>query len=267
MRRGVFIVVAFALISTAAAGCGSSTKAVSAKTTTTVESAETRQWVAAASQGMMSSSDNAPNMTSADATCMAHAIVDTITVAKLKAAGATLAGLRDPNGNPPASLSRSLPVNTKLALGSALQACGLGRLVGPALASGIADSSAKGFKLSPHSVTCVSDAFGNPSYRLFIAELTLSGSHMNATASTDFADLVIGCLDWAAIFSAQAKFPFSASESACINRSVRNDATFKNALASEIAGKQSSTSDAALAGPLLACLTPAHLAQLGKSAS
>jgi len=266
MRRGTVVVV-FGLITAIAAGCGSSVKPRSAPTTTTtVESAETRQWVAAASQGLMGGSDQLP-MTPSDATCMARAIVETITVAKLKAAGVTLADLRDPNSNPPASLSRSLPLATKLALGRTLQACGIGRLVGPALASGIADATAKGFKLAPPSVTCVSDAFDSSTYRLLDADLVLdSGSnHPSAADSAELANLFTGCLDWSAIYSTAVKIPFAATESACINRVVRNDPAFKSRLAAAIAGQTSSGSAALLGAPLLTCLTPEHLAQLGKS--
>ena len=139
----------------------------------------------------------------------------------------------------------------------------MGRLVGPLLASSIADTSVHGFKLSPQSTKCVADAFDSPSYRLFVAELVLnSGDNLNAKASSDFAALLTRCLDWAAIFSAYAKVPFSAAESACINRVVADDPTFKDGLAKEIAGKPSSNSGALFGAPLLTCLSPAHLAQL-----
>jgi hypothetical protein len=262
MRRGIVVVVACWLISTVAAGCGSNSNKARAATTT-VESAETQQWVEAANQGLMSSSDNPPNTN-----CIAHAIVDTITVGKLKAAGVTQADLRDSSTGAPGALSRSLSLATKLALGAALQGCGLGQFVGPALASGIAGASAKGFKLSPQNEKCVSDGVESSPYRLFVAELILSGGNKisNATASVDFANLLSECIDWAAIFASQAKFPFSAPESACINRGIRNDVVFKNALASLIAGTATpASSDAALGEPLLTCLTPAHLSQLHKS--
>jgi hypothetical protein len=250
------------------AGCGSSGSNTKA-TTTTTESPETQQWIAAAREGLLSDSEKPPNMTPVDATCLARALVGTITVAKLEAAGITLAELRDSNSDLGASLS-SLPAATKLAVGDALQGCGVGRLIGPLFAKSIAGElrQGKGYTLSPSSNDCVSHEFDNRSNRSLIAEMFLSSndSDISANGSTALAKILSKCLDWAAIFDSGIQGSFSHAESSCIDRVVPNDPAFTAALASEIKGKKDPNSDRLFGAPLLACLSPAHLEQIGRSA-
>ena len=98
--------VALAVVLAAACGGTSFEKtspSTAATTTTTVESAETKAWVAAAIQGLMV--DPSEPLSRVDATCLSRALVHTVTVARFKAAGTTTEDLSDPN--------RELPTRTQ----------------------------------------------------------------------------------------------------------------------------------------------------------
>ena len=85
-------------------------------------------------------------MTAADATCLARALVATVTVERLKNAGASITDLSDPNKDLPASLATALPPATKVALGAAMQSCEFGRLIGAVFADSIAQSIGGGYQ-------------------------------------------------------------------------------------------------------------------------
>jgi len=89
------------------AACGGSSFDASqpkATTTTTVaESPEAQVWIAAAARGV--ENGEAPKPTPDVAQCMARALIDNVTVAKLKKAGVTKENLEDPNADLPPTLA------------------------------------------------------------------------------------------------------------------------------------------------------------------
>src|SRR5262245_36636535 len=91
----------------------------STSSTSSTNAAEAKAWVDAATSGVLNDPDRPKTLTRADARCLAHALIDTLTVARLKGAGTTLADLRDPNGHLPTRLGTSTPTAVKIALGAA----------------------------------------------------------------------------------------------------------------------------------------------------
>lgn len=271
MRRVLIIGLIIGLCAVVLTACGSSSKSSSksTKTTTTVESAETRTWSDAAAQGVLASdSSSSEHITAADAACLGHALVDTITVVRLKSAGVTLGLLRDANGDLPAGLSGSLPLTTKQALGAAMQRCGFGRLVGPVFATSFAGSFGHGYRVDAQSKQCMGNTLDAPAQRLLVADLVLSSSSRGPSAAdtAGLAKVLQRCLDWGAAFSLELKITPSAAETACMNRLARADARFGSSLAAEISGKPGAEQGFQLLGArLVKCLTPEHILQIGKA--
>jgi hypothetical protein len=248
----------------ACGGGGSKSAAKVVPTTTTTESLETRQWVDAAAKGLIAGDDTG-KITVSQAQCMAHALVDTVTVAQLKASGTTLADLTDPNKNLPAKLASSVPVETQTALGGAIQGCHFGELLAPELASSFASDG--GVKPSAQVMKCLVDGFGAPAQQLLIGQMILnSGSNATPAEANAMAGVIDPCIDWSVFIAKDAPFKLEAAESSCINRLFGTDPDLRKVMASEIEGTKPGNSVGDLVGArMISCLTPAHILQIGKS--
>jgi hypothetical protein len=257
--------VAIALGALLVAGCGGSDlkgRAPSA-TPTTVESAETHAWAEAAARGVASSPDI--KVSNSDAECLGRALVDNVTVERLKAAGVTKAALEDPNKNLPASVGRSLPSTQKRALGAALQACG-GGLFGRAMAEGLAQEVGHGYTLDAEARKCVDQWFSSPDRQTLLASLALNAP--TTTEGAQLADLMVTCLDVATLLSPGMHTTFDSNERECINRVARTSRELRSALEAEISGNANSSTkhlEEIFGASIVKCLTPQHLLQLGKA--
>jgi hypothetical protein len=258
--------VAIAAGAVVAAGCGGSSMpgATSKTTSTTVESVETRAWVAAAARGVQSSFNE--KLSAADAECLGRALVDTVRVDRLKAAGVTTKSLEDPNADLPAVLNASLPIADKQALGAAVEACGDG-IYGRLLAEGMADGVRSGYKLDAGSRACVNQWSSSPDHQVLIGTSVLTPKPTPAEAA-QVADLIVTCLDVATLIAPSMHTTFSGAETACVNQLARTSPDLRTAFASEIAGSANSTTrhqEELFGASIVKCLTPQHLLQLGKA--
>jgi hypothetical protein len=247
---------------------GSGTPTTGSATTAVGQPTDPAQWVAAAREGFLADPSKPTGLTAATATCMARAFVSNIGVARLIAAGVTLADARDPKSNLPSSLGQSLPAANKIALGGALQRCGVPLLLGPAFVAGFAEGAGHGYKPSAATSTCMASSLGARSERLLLGEMVVSGGEdkPNATVAQGLAGIMARCIDWSALFGASVNTTFTPAETKCINLQVRLPA-YVNRLAAQIAGTAKSGTEAELGAPLVACLSLARLAQIGKKAS
>jgi len=252
------------------AGCGSAAsktappKPPAPTTTTTVESAETRLWVEAAANGVK----NSPDMkaSASDAECLGRALVETLTVPRLQAAGVTTSNLADPNADLPPSLVASLSRPTMIALGTALQACGDGFLAAY-LAQSVAQDAGSWYALDAPTRACVNRWFSTPDHHALLASMVLNGQPKTAEAS-QLVDLIVTCLDVAALIAPSMQTTFSPTESACIDRLARADQAFRFALAAGItdSGNSGTTHAETLFGVrILKCLSPAHVLQIAQA--
>jgi hypothetical protein len=248
------------------AGCGEGSNfkgAAPSATSTTVESAETRAWVAAAARGVA----NSPGLevSAPDAECLGRALVENVTVERLKAAGVTKEALADPNKDLPASVGATLPSAKKRALGAALQACGAG-LFGRAIAEGLAHEVGKGYTLDAASRRCVDQWFSSPDRQTMLGSIVLNTP--TEADGAQLADLVVTCLDVATLMSPAMHTTFDPNERACINRVARTSRELRSALQSEISGSANSSTthlEEIFGASIVRCLTPQHLLQLGKA--
>ena len=263
MRR--LIVTGVCVVLLAACG-GTSFKASVAPptstTTTTVESAEAKAWVEAAVQGVLGDPEN--HMTRTDATCISRALVDTITVTRLKAAGTTLTDLSDSTKDLPPRLGASLPIATQLALGKAMQSCRFGELIGPEITGGIADSISGGYRATVKENDCVATWFDAPAQRQLVADIILN-SDPSASEAKDLAQLISRCLDVGAMMGSELKLTLSVAERECINRVARTDEHFLSGMASAIQGTGDASSLELFGASIVKCLTPTHVLQLGRA--
>lgn len=266
VKRLASLVLVSSLLAALLAACSSSShnNTEPKSTTSTTEPAENAAWIAAAAKGVLSSSQ-AKSITPAQANCFAKALIDSVTVARMKAAGVTQADLSDPKRDLPAGFSASLPANVKTDFGAALQSCGFAHVIGPALAASIASDQSSTFKLDARAQACVVDGFGAPAHRVLVADLLLSPSPSDSDAS-DFAGLLLGCIDFAQLVQSNVSFKLSAQESTCINGKARTDQTLRQEMAASIVGKggtSNSNAEQLLGASLISCLTPEHILQLG----
>jgi len=267
VKRIASLILISSLVAILVAACGSSSHFNTAPTTTTstTEPAENEAWIAAAAQGVLSSAQ-AKSITPEKARCFAKALIDSVTVARMKAAGVTQADLSDPKRDLPAGFSTSLPTSVKTDFGAALQRCGFAQVIGPALAASIAADQSSTFKLDARAQACVVDGFSAPAHRVLIADLLLAPSPSDSDAS-DFAGLLLGCIDFSQLVQSNVSFKLSAQESACINNKARTDQALRQAMAASIVGKSppaNSNASQLLGASLISCLTPEHLVQLGQ---
>ncbi len=271
MGRGI---AATAVVALLAAGCGTSSRystapgATSARSTTSpapTTAADAQAWIDAATTGLTSDPDRPAGLTDARARCMAHALVDVVTVARLRGAGTTLIDLSDPARDLPVRVAAITPTTVKLQLGAAMQRCGVGELLGGATVRAIAHSIGGGYQADAASVRCAVAWMNAPARRELIADAVLHGS-TSASSSTDegqFAGLFLDCLDFAAVIGMSVHVTFDAGERACINGIARQDAELRSALAAAIEGH--GKADDVFTGfgvRIVGCLTPAHLRQM-----
>jgi hypothetical protein len=260
----VLMPVAIAVGALLVAGCGGTDLkgAPPSATATTVESAETRAWVAAAARGVANSPDM--KISASDAECLGRALVENVTVERLKAAGVTKQALEDPNEDLPASVGASLRPADRRRLGAALQACGAG-LFGTQVAEGLTQEVGNGYTLDASARECVDQWFSSPDRQMMIASLVLN-DRPTASDATQLADLVVTCLDVATLISPGMHTTFDSNERECINRVARTSRELRSALQSEIGGTTNSSTkrlEAIFGGSIVKCLTPEHLSQLG----
>jgi hypothetical protein len=188
-------------------------------------------------------------------------LVETVTVAKLKAAGVTMAALRDPNGNLPPRLAASLSPSNQLALGTAIQACA-GGLFGTLLAQGFARSTGNGSRIDAASRACVNTWFAASNHDAIVAKAVLNVDPTKAD-SAQIGDLIVTCLDVAALLQPAFHMTFTTGERACINQVARSSSVFRSDFASSIAGSSpSATTNEAMGATIVKCLTPAHILQI-----
>jgi len=259
VKRIASLILVSSLLATLLAACSSSSNNSTAPTTTTstTEPAENEAWIAAAAQGVKSSSQ-AKSITPEQARCFAKALIDTVTVARMKAAGVTQADLSDPKRDLPAGFSASLPANVKTDFGAALQRCGFAKVVVQAIAPG----QSSGSQLDAHAQACVGDALGAPAHRVLITDILLAPS-ASATDKADLAGVILDCGGFASLFESNVSFKLSADESACINRKVAAQGPVRQAAIASIGGTATSDAGKLLSTSLVSCLTPEHILQLG----
>lgn len=252
-----------------ACGGNSSNAARSASTTTTVASAEARAWVTAATTGLLSDPQRPKDLTPEKARCLAHALVDTITVARLTAAGTTLTDLSDPNKNLPPGVAASTPGSVKVALGAALQACDVGRLLGATFAQGLAEGIQGGYRPDAKGTRCVELWFDAPAQRAVLANLVLHAD-LSMDEDQQLGGLMIDCLDFAQMMAPSMHLTLSTAERVCINAQARNDPELRSALAAKMHGGTANDVFAGFGLRVVPCLTRAHIAELrarGKTVS
>ncbi|HET9728423.1 MAG TPA: hypothetical protein VFR41_03330 [Acidimicrobiia bacterium] len=235
------------------------------RSTTTTPQSEHDQWIAAATDGVLAGNSSDFSANASQAACLGHALIDTVGVAKLKAAGVTLETLRDPNVETPPELARMLTTDEKTALGRAIQACGVGALFGEAFATKITDGFDSGYRLDSDAEGCLAAGFSAPARALTIADLVLHSTPSGSDA-TALASVLVDCLNWGRIFGAQLKLALSAGEMACINSKARSDVSFTTALAGEVTGDATAIAKLREFGvSITLCLTTEHLAAIAKA--
>jgi len=247
--------------------CSSSGSSKSGPATgSTVASSETRAFVAATLAGLIASTPKSQRASlQSDMSCLASAIVDGIGVARLKAAGVTLAKLRDRNFKPPARMARSMSPAARRTFAARLQFCGIGRIIGSQAAQEFAQDKNPNVPIDARAVECLGRGFEGAAARPMVA-----GMMLNDPTSTDaerLARLFVGCLDMAPILASGAGLTLSATEDRCIEAASRTDPAFVELLAAQFRGVQSTASSATarFGASVIRCLTPAHVAQLNQS--
>jgi hypothetical protein len=267
MGRIVAALVAVLVVCSCGGGSSKTAKAsstttttASSGTTTTVESAETSAWVAAAAAGVGGSD---LKVSASDAECLGRALVETVTVGKLKAAGVTMAALRDPNTDLPPGLAASLSPATKLALGAALQACA-GGVFGALLVQAFAQSNDPHYQLDAASRACVNRWFATPEGHALASAAALNVDPTKADAS-QIADVIVTCLDVATLLMPEFHVTFTSTERTCINQVARSGTALRDAFASSITNSGSNTAANRFGADIIKCLTPEHLAQIANA--
>jgi len=267
MGRMVAVLVAVLVVGSCGGGSSKAAKASSTPTTTaspvtttTVESAETSAWVAAAAAGVGGSD---LKVSASDAECLGRALVETVTVGKLKAAGVTMAALRDPNADLPPGLAASLSPATKLALGAALQACA-GGVFGTLLVQGFAQSNDPHYQLDAGSRACVRQRFSTPEGDALVSDAALNVNPTQADASK-IADVIVTCLDVATLLMPEFHVTFTSTERTCINQVARSGTALREAFASGITNSGSTNAATRFGADIIKCLTPEHLAQIANA--
>jgi hypothetical protein len=263
MRKLAAVMIAVFAI----AACGSSGSSKSGPATgSTVASREAKAFVDATLAGLIASTPKSQRANlQSDMSCLATAIVDGIGVARLKAAGVTLAKLRDPNFQPPARVARSMSAVSRRAFAVPLQACGIGRIIGSQAAQEFAKGKNPGVPIDARAVQCIGRGFEGAAARPMVA-----GTMLNDPTAADaerLARLFVGCLDMAPILASGAGLTLSATEDRCIEGASRTDPAFVKLLADQFRGVKSTATSATtrFGASVIACLTPAHVAQLNQS--
>ncbi len=262
MRR---LLVCGLVVVTLTACAGGSKSDARVRVTTTTESAETRTWVAAAEHGVLSDPQRPRSFTASDAACLSHALVDTITVARLKAAGATLSDLSDPNKNLPPKLASLLPSSNQLALAAEIQACsGFSKVFGDAFAQQFVQQVNKNYRPRPQQKECIATWFRSPPSRAMVARIVLSVKTTKKD-DQDVAGLFMDCIGLAPLIEPSMHITLSNAEMTCINMLGRRTPAVRTALAQAIQTDTplSGTSLMTVGVGLVSCLTPAHLIQIG----
>jgi hypothetical protein len=260
------VVVTAAVVAAVVAGCsgGDAKRAApdSAPTTAPVGTARTREWIEAAADSVF---ESGAGITRDQANCLGRALVEHVTVARLEAAGVTLDALRESDEALPPGFAASVPEDARYALGGAFQDCGFGRFIGPLIARELA--SEFGASTQAKSEECVASRFDDPARRLLVSELVLN-AEPSPSATSGLVDILVDCLDWAAVFGSQVPFTLSAAETECINRTARADAGFRAAIGALLGGTGDGSEQAAsqlLGARIVRCLTPEHIVQLGSA--
>jgi len=266
--RGILLLMVLVFV-VAGCGSGSSNTARTTSTTgvqgsTTTDSPATAAWVDAAATGV----ERAPGLhvSATDAHCLGRALVDTVTVGKLEAAGVTAAALADPNRDLPPSLGTSLDPATKTALGAAIQGCG-GGVFGALVAQGFAQGINNSYKPDAATRACAQQWFSSPARQSIVGDAVLNVNPTAADAS-QIADLIVDCFNVAALFAPQFHVTFTSAETSCINATARTSTQFHSALVSEITGKTDSattTAEELFGASIMKCLTPEHILQISKA--
>jgi len=245
---------------------GTSNGGGSTSPTTASSNPDAQAMIDAAAKGVQSS-DSGANISSDTAHCFGAALVNTLGVDRLKAAGVTAASLGDSSENLPAEVAKNTPSDVREQLGAALQACGFGEVIGPAFAKGFVENAGtSSVKIDSAAQQCLSSGFDSSDSRLMIADLVL-GQKPSSTDAGVLAGLMLQCINLTPIFAAQFGFPLTASEQSCIDAKDKSNPTIRKVIAAEIAGTSGSVSSSdqtALGTAFITCLTPAHIAQLGQ---
>ncbi len=249
-----------------AAACGGKTSSfpTSVTTSTIAQPDDVQAWIDAATQGVKLED----GMTPVTARCYARALVEIVGVDRLKAGGATLGLLRDPNNDLPHALGPLVPPATRVALGRAIQRCGFGRLLGPAISESVTEGLANGSTYKPTSTEtgCVADALDAPENARIVGDDIVDGGS-STSADRVVAGIFLRCIDFAQLVFGGKGVVLSDAERTCVNDRARADRTLLDAIVARMNGADSSTSNEALTRlgiGIVTCLTPAHIAQLGR---
>jgi hypothetical protein len=236
------------------AACGSGSSKPSSAVTSTSESANQNGYVDAVYDGLHAGTPDAPT---ADMRCIAGAIVAGIGVDRLQSAGVTLAELRNPNFEPPSTIAKAMNTAERVALATRLQSCGIGRIVGSALARQFAREQHPSVA-DPADVACFGRGFAGPGARRMIAGMILAD--LGIPDADRLAGVVVGCLGLARVILSELSFTLSDAESQCVDRVGRTDTSFLRVLAAEFRNVQTPPASvrARLGARVFACLTPAH---------
>jgi hypothetical protein len=256
VKGGLCVVLLSCAVVSACAGSGS--KSTASHVTTTTLSAEDRRWIAAKRDGILTDPDTPARVTSKDATCLAEALVENVTVARFKAAGVTISEVHSASHLP----DISLPKETEQRLGAALQGCGLGQLLAPDFAQAIGPHLG-GEAAAKRQGRCIGSALDSARHSALLAALILEQAR---NTTLEIADIVSRCTDWAATLQKGFKFTLSTPERACLNQKISNDATITETIASGVSGKGrvrdlDMVVQTRLGQLVPPCLSPQHLRQ------
>jgi hypothetical protein len=148
-----------------------------------------------------------------------------------------------------------------MTLGAAAQKCRMGHMVGPDFARSI-QQDIDPAKVNPAAGNCMSDALDSVSHRRLAAAMMLLDSP-GAREAPELTDIMLTCVDWAALFGAELRLALVDKERVCINRTTRGDSGFRQSLIAQLSGNSKGNTGAARLGQrIIPCLTPQHFAQI-----
>lgn len=127
-------------------------------------------------------------------------------------------------------------------------------------------ASSSGMKLSATETGCFTTALrksGDAKQALADALAAGQDPDKSSAFGQAMAALAVKCLDFATLIGSQLSLELSTTESTCINTAVKANPTVENQIAGAVlGGADSAALDQQIGAVIIACLTPAHIAQL-----
>jgi hypothetical protein len=260
MTRRVAAALAALLVFAACGSSGSAKPSSSSPvaSTSTTAPGNAGDYVEAVYSSLLAGSPTAPKD---DMRCVAQAIVSGVGVDRLRAAGVTVADLRNPEFEPPPTIADAMGTEERVAFATRLQSCDFGRIIGTQLALQFAG----GGDVEPAIVGCFGRGFEGAAARRMIAGLMLND--LSIPDANQFAGLTVGCIGLATLIANDVGVDLSGAEEQCINRAGRTDTTFLRRLAEELRTEQLAprSARARLGVPVFRCLTRAHRVAVARS--